>query len=113
MKCNYCGQEGANTVDTNGIASCSRCVNMFGTCAMCTEANKCDFETNPIDLPKQVQKVIRQGNMAIQTVVKNEARIIACCLPCICFNKENQICNKEYGTCCNYKELLPVCPSNS
>ena len=107
MKCNYCGQEGANTINTNGIASCSRCVSVFGTCAMCTEANKCDFETNPIDLPKQVQKVIRQGNMAIQTIVRNENRIRETCQKvCPCFDPDFG-CLKQNGTCGKYKEVEP------
>lgn len=113
MTCKYCGQEHVAIVNEDGTGMCNKCFSIAGTCYLCEQGTQCDFETNPINLPKQEQKTIRQGNMVMQTVVKNEARIKACCLPCICFNKENQICNKEYGTCCNYKELLSVCPSNS
>lgn len=104
MVCNYCGNPNTPVVDTDGICSCARCFHSFGTCAMCVNRQYCDFETNPSPLPKQVQQTIRQGNMTLQQVIKNPERIALCCGNCPCYDTE---CRKEYGTCANYKEVVP------
>lgn len=83
---------------------CGNCFSMAGTCGLCENGTLCDFETNPSPLPKQVQKVIRQGNAIIQTVVKNPERIRETCLKnCPCCDP-NFGCFKENGTCGIYKE---------
>ena len=105
--CNYCGNPASTAVDNEGRHSCIKCLQLFNTCHMCTERQKCDFETNPSSLPKQVQKTVRQGNMVMQTVEKNPARIdISCKAGCLCFSEEFG-CLKQNGTCGNYTEVIP------
>jgi len=102
--CDFCGQGGATVINEDLRLSCPRCTSLFNTCAMCAQAAFCDFETNPIDLPKQVQKVVRQGNMTFQSVVPNENRIRETCLKnCSCYDPDFG-CLKQNGTCSKYKE---------
>ena len=72
----------------------------IGTCATCTQAKFCDFETNPIQIPKQVQKVIRQGNMQMQTIVRNPEREKETCMKgCPCWDSEQCVCLRQTGFC--------------
>lgn len=106
-KCDYCGQAPMELLDTEGTQYCVRCYKKCNTCLMCVHGSKCEFETNPSPLPKQVQKTIRQGNMVAQTVIKNPDRIRELCqFSCPCFD-EDFGCFKENGICGNYQEIEP------
>ena len=120
LRCNYCGRPclenaivSANPIEGAEPAwfvMCPQCVAQANTCVMCTQAHVCPFETDTsCPLPKQVQQTIRQGNMQMQTVVKNPDRIKNTCdeKNCPCFDKVNKICYKEYGVCKNYREIIP------
>ena len=104
MDCKYCGQEHVAIINEDGSGMCRKCFSLAGTCHLCENGTLCDFETSPLNLPKQEQKTIRQGNMVVQTVVKNEARIRETCLKnCPCYDPDFG-CFKENGTCGKYKE---------
>ena len=110
MNCNYCGKENVGIVNEDGTGMCMNCFQRAGTCALCIYGTLCDFETNPINLPKQEQKTIRQGNMIMQTVVKSESRIRETCLKnCPCYDPDFG-CLKENGTCGKYAEMAPSRP---
>ena len=107
IPCDYCANPNSAVLDTEGRSYCQRCFAAMDTCGACIHGAKCEFETNPSPLPKQVQKTIRQGNAVLQTFVKNPDRIRELCLyACPCFDEENG-CGKEFGYCPNYKEVSP------
>ncbi len=104
MTCKYCGQEPAPIINEDGTSLCALCFSLAGTCGLCEQGTFCDFETNPINIPKQEQKTIRQGNMVMQIVVKNQNRVRETCLKnCSCYDPDFG-CLKENGTCGKYKE---------
>ena len=85
---------------------CARNVIVNAALVPCKEAHICDFETNSSSLPKQVQQTSRQGNMVMQTVVKNPERIrITCEKGCKCWSDEFG-CLKQNGICSNYEEVI-------
>ena len=106
-QCNYCGQYPAQVINPEGTMACNRCAGLFNTCHLCLNSTKCEFETNPSPLPKQVQQTIRQGNAQIQTIIKNPERIDLCCPSCPCWNIADACCNREFETCGNYNEYMP------
>lgn len=106
-QCNYCGQYPAQVINPEGTMACKRCAGLFNTCHLCLNSTKCEFETNPSPLPKQVQQTIRQGNVQMQTVIKNPERIQLCCTGCPCWNAVDACCNREYETCGSYNEYMP------
>lgn len=106
--CDLCGQPyiGPDIIHfKNGESiyiTCQQCQSQMGTCAMCTHGNECKFETDPSPIPAVVNKVVRQGNMTMQTQVKNPERIkITCESGCPCWDPEAECC-KEFSTCGNY-----------
>ena len=106
--CDLCGQPyvGPDIIHfKNGESiyiTCQHCQSQMGTCAMCTHGNECKFETDPSPIPAVVNKVVRQGNMTMQTQVKNPERIkITCEAGCPCWDPEAECC-KEFSTCGNY-----------
>ena len=74
------------------------CGQSLNTCATCKHASVCEFETNPDPMPKMVNQTTRQGNMVLQTTVKNPSRIEKFCFKCQCFDKEIG-CLKENNCC--------------
>lgn len=83
---------------------CPRCATFSGTCNFCQSASSCAFEQSNINIPK-TETVIRniQGGQA-QMTIKNRARIDATCKAgCPCWDSVDECCNKEIGTCGNYK----------
>lgn len=104
--CGFCGTlmpgKGEVVIMENGdaVLSCASCANNLGTCRTCAQAKFCDFETNPIKIPKQVQKIIRQGNMQMQTIIRNPEREKETCMKgCPCWDSEECICLREVGCC--------------
>ena len=80
-------------------AICFDCNNKIGTCALCSHATGCLFETDPSPIPKIIQKQIRQGNFTQIITVKNPERIEKICKAnCPCFSEENE-CNRHFNTC--------------
>ena len=93
--------------DSSWKAICEKCLPALGTCRTCSKGSTCDFETNPSPIPKAVQKRIQQGNQIIVTTEKNPSLIeITCKKNCKCWNTKIQECNKEFGCCENYEEVL-------
>lgn len=84
---------------------CQNCAKEYGKCSTCANSSVCDFETNPINIPKYVNQTVRQGNMVAQTTVKNPSRVDETCRKnCPCFD---QIlgCLKENRTCGKWEKL--------
>ena len=110
-KCEYCEQNPGliiNPIDECDYRlMCPRCSQALNTCALCTKSARCEFEQNPSPLPKQVQQVIRQGNMTMQTIIPNPERVKAFCFSCHCFNEEELLCRREDGWCSSYDEYIP------
>lgn len=80
---------------------CSKCDEQWGNCATCANITSCDYETNPINLPKQVQTQTRKGPMVINTVGRNPARIEETCAKnCSCWQKEECWRNTYGGLGC-------------
>lgn len=120
LNCEYCGRpcpQGAivlaEAIDApyqlhKNPVMCQQCFSMVGTCNLCQQRATCPFETDvSCPLPKQVQQTIRQGNMTMQSVVKNPDRIRETCqFGCKCWSDEFG-CLKENGSCGQYKEIIP------
>lgn len=88
----------------NVILSCPTCAERIGTCATCAQARYCEFETSNIQIPKQIQKVVRQGNMQMATIVKNPEREKETCMKgCSCWDEENCMCLREAGMCKSWR----------
>ena len=111
-KCSFCGSlmpgKGEiilmNDDDNTVLIACGRCADSIGTCTTCAQAKICDFETNPINIPKQIPRVIRQGNMQMQTVIRNPEREKETCMKgCPCWDEENCMCLREVGMCKNWR----------
>lgn len=106
VECENCGNSVVLpqilTENEQTLLLCDNCVKLSGTCNLCTERTQCDFETNPLSLPKVIIKQIRQGNQMLQVQIKNPERIRETCEKnCKCFDKEFG-CGKENGCCGNY-----------
>lgn len=109
-KCEICGQfmlpQGIwfEQDEENGIwhKFCGNCNKLLNTCQACDKFNICPFETDPDPMPKVVVKTIRQGNMTMQTQVKNEERIKKFCHSCNCWNEECG-CMKTFNIGCDKK----------
>ena len=107
--CGICGQKFIPPAtylieDEVIITACGRCASSTSTCGTCSNSKQCDFQTNPINLPPQIQKQINQGNMTMRTIVKNPARIAETCEKnCGCWDPIERVCNRETAsTCGNY-----------
>ena len=104
--CGFCGSlmpgKGEIVIMEDGetIMSSPQCAERIGTCATCAQACYCEFETSNIQIPKQVPRVIRQGNMQMQTIVRNPEREKETCMKgCPCWDEENCMCLREAGMC--------------
>lgn len=102
--CEWCGRF-MNPTNIYSIGDeihriCSNCAAQSGYCPTCTHSAHCDFEENPIGIPKQVQQQIRQGNSVISTVVVNPERIRETCAKnCKCFSEEFGCLRQNCQTC--------------
>lgn len=104
-KCEVCGRPMA----TLGILEqddtgqwhryCEECNKLYNTCQVCPNFQKCEFQTNPDPMPKVVVKTIQQGNMRMQTQIKNEERVKKFCHTCCCWNAESG-CLKDFNAGC-------------
>ena len=78
------------------------CGKALNTCATCANLQVCEFDTNPDPTPKVVMQTVRQGNMVMQTQVRNPSRVEKFCKECSCFSpdfgcfKENNCCKDGY-----------------
>lgn len=82
---------------------CGNCDNVLYTCRTCTCGKLCDFETNPVQLPKMVQQEIRQGNMIAVQTIRNPERVRETCQKnCKCFHADFG-CLKQNGECLNWE----------
>ena len=100
--------EGTILVKGNDVylTFCQECASKLSSCAFCFKAEACEFETNPDPMPKVTIQQMRQGNMVMQTQVKNPERIKKFCPSCRCWNTEEEVCFKEYGIGCNTHESV-------
>lgn len=109
--CDCCGKEHLQSYlcswnNENYITLCGTCFQAASTCDLCVNESTCAFEQDPSPIPKQIMKNIRQGNMMMQTSVKNPERVDKFCTNCHCFNVEENTCNKEFGHCGNQKPIF-------
>ena len=79
------------------------CGRMLNTCNTCKHHLQCEFETNPDPTPKLITQTVRQGNMIMQTQIRNPDRVHKFCYECPCFDSENE-CLKQFNCCGNYTE---------
>lgn len=85
----------------NWVKICNQCNNLLNTCQLCTCAHVCEFETNPDPMPKTIVKTIQQGNMVMQTQIKNPDRIAKFCYGCPCWMGDGiDACGKEFNIGC-------------
>lgn len=112
-KCQACGDNGA-TIIYDSKFFCARCVDLFGTCAMCVHSKKCEFNDNPAPIPKLITQHIRQqtemGYIEQIQQVPNPQRIKAFCLDgeCVCCktcDDKKVRCMRQFGTCEKYEEI--------
>ena len=85
--------------------TCMNCASKMGHCVTCAHGINCKFETDPSPIPPVVNQVIRQGNMTMQTQVRNPERIkITCAAGCPCWHTDDEggFCCREYSTCGEY-----------
>ena len=84
---------------------CDNCFSQYGKCPTCLETSSCRFQTDPSPLPKVVMKTIRNGNMTMQSQVKNPERVaITCEKGCSCFSQEDG-CRRDLGSCENHRHF--------
>lgn len=110
-KCSVCGAltPGKPQIvlmeDGDILTACLNCAETLGVCTTCAQAKFCDFETSRINIPKQVQKVIRQGNMQMQTVIRNPEREKETCMKgCPCWDESECACLRTtYGSCAAWR----------
>ena len=103
--CEFCnipliGKKYLELIDDKYNVLCPSCHSKMYTCQLCIKSNKCLFQTDPSSLPKTVARTVRQGNMIMQTEVRNPDREKITCTKCDCWI-ENE-CQKEQGRCKNF-----------
>lgn len=83
------------------ITACGQCSSALSTCKTCKNRDACDFQTNPINIPAQIQQRTQKGGMVIMQTVINPARIAETCEKnCTCWDPIDRVCNKQTeGTC--------------
>lgn len=106
--CNLCGQPimGKSIVDITDETShlmCAQCAAAGDSCRSCRNAY-CAFEQDTTcQEPPYIMQTVRQGNMTMQTQVRNLERVKATCAKaCPCFCKESLDCLRQLGYCSNY-----------
>lgn len=102
-KCDICGNEMLPSqaiidmgLDHKTHIICPSCNSAYYTCKVCGQASICDFETNPIDLPKQVQKQMKTAQGYIVTTIPNPDRIRETCEKgCKCLSNDFGCCKQN------------------
>jgi hypothetical protein len=89
-----------NESEKGYITVCANCLPILGTCGACEKVRECLFETSSVPEPKVIVKTIQNGNMQMQTQIKNPDRIAKTCVNCICWNKEENYCMREIDRVC-------------
>lgn len=106
LQCQMCGNvlvSNDQIVYRDGKTICLSCQNMMGTCQTCHLGQSCPFETDPSPLPKYVMATQQQGNMVMQTQVRNPERERQLCqTKCKCWDAELG-CLKINGCCGNWE----------
>ena len=103
--CEVCRQPmippGIIEVDKDGNVHqfCDRCNQLMKTCATCPKVQYCAFDMDPNPMPKVVMQTVQQGNMTMQSQIKNPERIKLFCHSCKCWN-EDAGCFREYNIGC-------------
>ena len=92
-RCGLCGVElkGPNLVWDDSLQNtfCRQHAPLLRSCHSCAKAASCAFEQDPSPLPKQVPIVQQQGNMTMQTIIRNpEREAITCKAGCPCYSEE-------------------------
>lgn len=82
------------------LTFCQECTSKLSSCAFCLKAEVCEFETNPDPMPKVTVQQMRQGNMVMQTQIRNPERVKKFCHSCHCWNAKEEMCFKEYEVGC-------------
>ena len=101
--CSRCGAYTLKPIIEDSAIYCQKCAEEIETCAGCDSSQRCEFEQNPSATPKYIQKQIRQGPMLTTATVKNQKRIDETCKQnCICWNEEEQECNRQFQWCKNH-----------
>ena len=110
--CIRCGREGQ--VYYNSKFFCKDCVELFGTCAMCKNSQRCGFYEDPAPIPKflTVQETITsKEGMVVQQIkqVPNPKRAKAFCADenctCLTYIDGKARCLRQFGTCEKYDEI--------
>ena len=80
---------------------CKSCFEAFSTCRFCA------FEADTT-LPKQVMQTVRQGNMVMQTQVRNPELVNKTCKAgCKCYDQAGQYCRREDNYCVEHDYQSP------
>lgn len=108
-KCDLCGREVLPRyaiidigLDHKTHIICSICNENYYNCITCAQSSMCDFESNPIDLPKQISKEMKTEQGYFVTSIRNPSRIEKTCkVNCDCFDEENG-CLRQINYCKNH-----------
>lgn len=111
--CDICGipvRQGLVITQEDGKIQlmCPSCAAAADTCATCTYAPYCYFETDPSSIPKTVAKTVRNGNMQILTQIKNPDRVRVTCQKCQCSFGKDFECQKQNATKCAHYRLKGI-----
>lgn len=88
--------------DVKWYEICQNCDSQWGNCQTCANTLECDYETNPINLPKQIPIQTRKGPMVINAVGRNPARVQETCAKgCVCWKNNDCWCNTNNGIGCD------------
>ena len=107
LRCEVCGNMmlvpgSIIEIDSEGKSHqfCPRCRELLKTCQTCSAL--CEFETNPDPMPKVVVKTVRQGNIQMQTQIRNPDRESKFCHSCGCYDEELG-CKRQFNVACDKK----------
>lgn len=89
-------------IDEEQRIFCGQCAG--SVCRSCSGSRKCEFNENPDPTPRVIMQTQQQGNMVMQTQVRNPERERKFCYICGCWNGEH--CQREFGSCKNWKFIL-------
>lgn len=100
ITCDFCGQPILKPIlFYKEYILCQHCFHKLDTCNNCQNSSQCAFMEDRT-LPKQIKETSRQGNMVMQTMVKNPALIEKTCKQgCACWDGED--CYRDYIDYCD------------